>query len=59
MQSLFHTPTCALVRETIPAPNDDGLLPPPAQVFAKQLPKQHAIISFFIYFSDLGKVPEN
>jgi hypothetical protein len=33
--------------------------PPPAQVFAKQLPKQDAIISFFIYFSDLGKVPEN
>jgi hypothetical protein len=27
MQSLFHTTTCALVGETIPAAND-GLLPP-------------------------------
>jgi hypothetical protein len=26
--------------------------PPPAQVFAQQLPKQHGIIYLFIYFSD-------
>jgi hypothetical protein len=36
-----------------------GCCPPPAQVFAKQLPDQHAIISLFIYFSDIGKVLEN
>jgi hypothetical protein len=51
MESVFHTTTWALVGKTIPAAND-GLLYPPAQVFAQHLPKQHGIIYLFINFSD-------
>jgi hypothetical protein len=56
MQSVTHTTTCALVGDTIPGPND-GLLPPACPGFRQTA--AYAIISLFIYFSDLGKVLEN
>jgi hypothetical protein len=51
MESVFHTTTCALVGETIPAAND-GLLPPACPGFGRK-PAQATWNYFFIsYFSD-------
>jgi len=47
IQSLFHTTTCGLVGETIPAPNY-GLLPPACPGF-RQTAARPACNYFFIY----------
>jgi len=47
MPSVFHTTTCALVGETIPAAND-ALLPPACPGFRPTTAQEHGIIIIII-----------